>query len=83
MRDSRIAGFYRLSIPDRIARLEELGCLSAADAARLRDGRHVLAAAAADRMIENVVGVFGLPFAIAPNFVVNGREHVVPLVVVR
>ena len=37
MRDSRIAGFYRLSIPDRIARLEELGCLSAADAARLRD----------------------------------------------
>ena len=81
MKDSRIAGFYRLSIPERIARLEELGCLSPADAARLRDGRHVLASAAADRMIENVVGVFGLPFAIAPNFVVNGREHVVPLVV--
>jgi len=81
MKNSRIAGFYRMSIPDRIARLEELGCLSAADAARLRDGRHVLASAAADRMIENVVGVFGLPFAIAPNFVVNGREHVVPLVV--
>ena len=81
MKDSRIAGFYRLSIPERIARLEELGCLSPAAAARLRDGRHVLASAAADRMIENVVGVFGLPFAIAPNFVVNGREHVVPLVV--
>ena len=81
MKDSRIAGFYRLSIPERIARLEESGCLSPADAARLRDGRHVLASAAADRMIENVVGVFGLPFAIAPNFVVNGREHVVPLVV--
>jgi len=81
MKDSRITGFYRLSIPERIARLEELGCLSAADAARLRDGRHVLASAAADRMIENVLGVFGLPFAIAPNFVINGREHVVPLVV--
>jgi hydroxymethylglutaryl-CoA reductase len=81
MNDSRIAGFYRLRIPDRIAKLEELGYLSAANAARLRDGRHVLASAAADHMIENVVGVFGLPFAIAPNFVVNGREHVVPLVV--
>ena len=81
MNDSRIAGFYRLRIPDRIAKLEELGYLSAANAARLRDGRHVLASAAADRMVENVVGVFGLPFAIAPNFVVNGREHVVPLVV--
>lgn len=81
MIDSRISGLYRLSIPERIARLEEFGCLSPGDAMRLRDGRHVLSAAAADRMIENVLGVFGLPFAIAPNFVVNGREHVVPLVV--
>jgi hydroxymethylglutaryl-CoA reductase len=81
MIDSRISGLYRLSIHDRIARLEELGCLSSADAMRLRDGRHVLSAPAADRMIENVLGVFGLPFAIAPNFVVNGREHIVPLVV--
>ena len=81
MRDSRITGFYRLSIPERIEQLEESGWLSAADATRLRDGHHVLATAAADHMIENVVGVFGLPFAIAPNFVVNGREHIVPLVV--
>ena len=81
MTDSRISGLYRLSIPERIARLEEQGWLSSADAARLRDGRHVLAATAADHMIENVVGIFGLPFAIAPNFIVNDREHVVPLVV--
>ena len=81
MNDSRISGLYRLSVPQRIAKLEELGCLSPADAARLREGRHVLSAMAADRMIENVLGVFGLPFAIAPNFVVNGREHIVPLVV--
>ena len=78
---SRISGLYRLSVPDRISRLEELGCLSRADAMRLREGRHVLSAVAADQMIENVLGVFGLPFAIAPNFVVNGREHIVPLVV--
>jgi len=81
MNDSRISGLYRLSVTERIARLEELGRLSSADAMRLRDGRYVLSAAAADQMIENVLGVFGLPFAIAPNFIVNGREHVVPLVV--
>jgi len=81
MNDSRIAGLYRLNVAQRIEKLEELGWLSAADAARLRDGRHVLSAAAADHMIENVIGVFGLPLAIAPNFVVNGREHIVPLVV--
>ena len=81
MTDSRISGLYRLSIPERIARLEELGFLSAAEASCLSDGGQVLSTAAADRMIENVVGVFGLPLAIAPNFVVNGREHLVPLVV--
>jgi hydroxymethylglutaryl-CoA reductase len=81
MTDSRISGFYRLSIPERIARLEELGYLSTAEAMCLFDGRQILSTAAADRMIENVVGIFGLPFAIAPNFVVNGREHLVPLVV--
>jgi hydroxymethylglutaryl-CoA reductase len=32
-------------------------------------------------MIENVIGVFGLPMAVAPNFLVNGNDCVVPLVV--
>ena len=35
----------------------------------------------ADHMIENVVGVFGLPLGIAQNFVVNGREVLVPMVI--
>jgi hydroxymethylglutaryl-CoA reductase len=81
MSDSRISGLYRLGVAERIAKLQELGWLSDADASRLRDGLYVLPTTAADRMIENVVGVFGLPFAIAPNFIVNGREHIVPLVV--
>lgn len=81
MSDSRISGLYRLSVPERIARLEELGWLEADAARELRAGRQVISAVAADKMIENVVGVFGLPMAIAPNFVVNKREHIVPLVV--
>jgi len=32
-------------------------------------------------MIENVIGVFGLPLAIAPNFIVNGHDRIVPMVV--
>jgi hydroxymethylglutaryl-CoA reductase len=35
----------------------------------------------ADRMIENVVGVHALPLGVAVNFVVNGRDVVVPMVV--
>jgi hydroxymethylglutaryl-CoA reductase len=79
--DSPISGFYRLDIRQRIDRLEQRGLLSAGDAAALRDGRHVLLPAAADKIIENVIGVFGLPFAIVPNFIVNGSGRLAPMVV--
>ncbi len=81
LKDSRIAGLYKLTVGERIDALCEHGCLSSAQAAKLRDGDHVLSCGTADRMIENVIGVFGLPFAIAPNFVVNGLDRMVPLVV--
>ncbi|MBT8083556.1 MAG: hydroxymethylglutaryl-CoA reductase, degradative [Gammaproteobacteria bacterium] len=81
MSDSRIPGLYRLPVGERIARLRELGWLGDEDAAKLEQGQHVLSVTAADHMIENVVGVFGLPLAVVPNFVVNGRDCVVPLVV--
>ena len=81
MNDSRIAGLYQLNVAERIEALRQQGWLSRADAERLRDGRQVLSSVAADRIIENVIGVFGLPFSIAPNFQVNGRDCMVPLVV--
>ena len=81
MNDSLISGFYRLDIQQRIERLEQRGLLSADDAAALREGRHVLLPAAADRVIENVIGVFGLPFAISPNFIINGTGRLAPMVV--
>ena len=35
----------------------------------------------ADRMIENVVGLYSLPLGIATNFLINGREVLVPMAV--
>ena len=81
MSDSRIKGLYRLSVSERLDELQRRGWLSAADAEQLRQGRSTLLAANADKMVENVLGVFGLPFAVAPNFIVNGREYIVPMVV--
>ena len=81
MIDSRLSGFYKLKVPARIARLQDVGCIDAADAGRLLAGEHVLGVAAADKMIENAIGVFALPLAIAPNFIVNSRETIVPLAV--
>ena len=81
MSSSRISGLQNLTVAERINELDRLGWLSRADAELLHQGRHVLLPARADTMIENVIGTFALPLAIAPNFVVNGRDYVVPLVV--
>ena len=81
MTESRLSGFFKLPVNERIDALESGGWLSAADADALRDGRQVVSIRAADKMIENVIGTFGLPMGIAPNFRVDGCDYVVPLVV--
>jgi hydroxymethylglutaryl-CoA reductase len=81
MTDSRISGLFKLSVNERIRELEKLGWLSAAAAGDLQAGRQVVSLQAVDKMLENVIGIFGLPLAVAPNFVVNNRDCIVPLVV--
>ncbi len=81
MSNSRIPGLYRLGVGERIEELVRLGWLADSDAVALQQGRSVLSPTAADKIIENVIATFGLPLAIAPNFLVNGRDFVVPLVV--
>lgn len=46
------------------------------DVLDLRDG---LTLAQADHLIENVVGVIGVPVGVATNFTVNGRDRLVPM----
>ncbi len=81
MSDSQIPGLYRLSIGERIDELQKRGWLSDTAAKALREGRHVMLPHVADKIVENVIGVFSLPFAIAPNFILNGRDHIVPMAV--
>jgi hydroxymethylglutaryl-CoA reductase len=77
---SRIPGFYNLSLPERQQALRRAGNLNNEDLEAL-SGEHCLEIAQADHMIENVVGQFALPLGIALNFVVNGREVLIPMVV--
>jgi hydroxymethylglutaryl-CoA reductase len=70
-----------MSIAARIDELARRGWLRPATAERLLRQEAPLPPDVADRMIENVIAVFGLPLAVAPNFIVNGREHVAPMVV--
>jgi hydroxymethylglutaryl-CoA reductase len=77
---SRITGFYNLSLEERLAELAERGELSPDDVAAL-SGKAGLTSEQADHMIENVVGIHALPLGIALNFIVNGREVLVPMAI--
>jgi hydroxymethylglutaryl-CoA reductase len=77
---SRLAGLYDQSLEERIDRIVQWAKLTQEEAAILR-GAEGLDLTRADQMIENVVGLHGLPLGIAVNFVVNGRDVLVPMVV--
>jgi len=80
MASSRLPGFYDLPLSKRLDALSAAAGLDGETAAAL-SGSAGLAGEQADHMIENVVGVYGLPLGIAVNFVVNGREVFVPMVI--
>jgi hydroxymethylglutaryl-CoA reductase len=78
---ARIPNFFKLSVSERISALHRRGLLTDDDLRALASGEHTLRLPVADKMIENVIGVFGLPLGVALNFLINGRDYVVPLVV--
>ncbi|RMI19425.1 MAG: hydroxymethylglutaryl-CoA reductase, partial [Calditrichaeota bacterium] len=78
---SRIPQFYKYSVLERLEVLKERGILSAEDFRALSSGNHLLDLTAADKMVENVIGVFSLPIGLGLNFLINGKDYVVPMVV--
>ena len=80
IKGSRIPGFYNLTLAQRLSELAQRGELSAEDIAAL-SGQAGLTSEQADHMIENVVGTYALPLGIALNFIVNGREVLVPMAI--
>ena len=72
--------FYNLSLAERLEQIGREAGLTAEDLAAL-SGAAGLSVEQADHMVENVVGLHALPLGIAQNFVVNGREVLVPMVI--
>ncbi len=77
---SRLPGFYNHTLEERWDALARSGLLTPEEIAALR-GDPGLPLEQADHMIENVVGRFALPLGLALNFIVNGREVLVPMAV--
>src|SRR5260221_8846928 len=79
-RGSRIEGFYKLPRQERLARLADRAGLQDAEVAELA-APCPLPFEAAEHMIENAVGVIGLPLGIGLNFLINGRDRIIPMAI--
>lgn len=74
------AKFYQQNLSERLATLAANSDLTPEDLnAYQKNGG--LNAETANAMVENVVGLYSLPLGIAQNFVVNGRNVLVPMVI--
>src|SRR5512136_1617484 len=78
-RSSRIEGFYKLPIAERVNIVKEFAGLTDDEAKALTGA--TVDASVPDRMVENAVGSFPLPLGIAMNFTINGRDYLVPMAI--
>jgi hydroxymethylglutaryl-CoA reductase len=79
-KSSEFSGFYKLPVPERVKLLKEFAGLTEDEAALLQKPS-ALGLDVANRMVENVVGVIPVPLGVAVNFLINGRELVVPMAI--
>ncbi len=79
MTSSRIPGFYNLPLGDRLDKLAAAAGLDPDDLYAFQISG--LSIDQANNMVENAVGVFGLPLGIGMNFLVNGREVFIPMAI--
>ena len=79
-KSSRIPGFHKLTVEERLKKIAELAGLTEEEQRLLTQWGN-LEPKIADLMIENVIGAMSYPFAVAVNFKINGRDYVVPMVI--
>lgn len=77
---SRIEGFYKLPLEEKIKIVKDWAGLTDEEVALLLNFGN-LPRDIGERMIENVVGAMSYPFAVAVNFLINGRDYLVPMVI--
>ena len=76
---ARLPGFAKLSPTERIEALLKEGLLTWDEAQILKEQKG-FPLSIADQLTENVLSTFDLPFSLAPYFLINGRDYVLPMV---
>jgi hydroxymethylglutaryl-CoA reductase len=79
-KSSRIPGFYRLPVEQRLAFLARSFGLSDQQVSELRNG-NALRIEHAVNLVENAIGVLALPLGLGLNFLVDGRDYIIPMAI--
>ncbi|MDG1545903.1 MAG: hydroxymethylglutaryl-CoA reductase, degradative [Candidatus Poseidoniaceae archaeon] len=75
--NSRLSGFFRLSVDERRQIVADSADLSQQQIDALA-AHGELSEDAANNMIENVIGTMSLPVGVATNFVIDGKHYLIP-----
>ena len=81
MSSSRISGFYKLSRTERLQAIQSWLKVDLSEAEAILNGEAGLSVERANQMIENVLGLYALPFGLATNFLINAKDYLIPMVV--
>ena len=79
MKNSTYSGFYKLSVEERLKEVAEFANLEEKHIKTIQNPE-ILDIEKADNMIENVIGRFTLPLGVALNFMINGKDYIIPMV---
>ena len=77
-KSARIPGFFNLSRQKKLKIVKNFANLNAKEVGIIEKG--ILSPIIGDRISENVIGSFALPYSIAVNFLINQKEYLIPMV---
>ena len=77
-KSSTISGFYKLPVEKRVEFVKNFSNLNDEETKLFSS---CLDIGIANRMIENVLGTFEIPLGIAVNFLINGKDYLVPMAI--
>lgn len=80
MRNSRLPGFYKKSVDERINILTKM-CNFTDEEITDISSQGALTISQADKMIENAIGIYPIPLGLGLNFLLNGKDYLVPMAI--
>lgn len=80
MSTSRLPGFYKRSMDERLEKLSTFYDFTS-DEWQVLTAERPLSKEQADKMIENTIGLYSLPYGVGLNFLINGKDYIVPMAI--